>query len=290
MFRVLLSSRMLAFHALVLLIVPSFTWLGFWQLGRWEDKSAAADLQTANISADPVPLEELSAVGSDVGRADRWRPVTLTGRYDTEHELLVRNRDGSRGVGLYVLTPLVGADGTAALVNRGWVPQPATATSEPDVPAAPDGEVTVTGRIQFSETPENTGIRERGGLPEGQIMIIEVDRIAEGLPYPVYGGFVELTDQEPASDPAPEEVAPPETNMGMNLSYAVQWWVFTVIGVCGWVFLMRREVADARSGAAPADGGGPGEGAPPPGGPADGPADGGGSAPDSSGPRPEARV
>ncbi|MFC4565123.1 SURF1 family protein [Nocardiopsis mangrovi] len=286
MFRVLLSSRMLAFHALVLLIVPSFTWLGFWQLGRWEDKSAAADLQTANINSDPVPIGELSAVGSDVERADRWRPVTVTGRYDTEHELLVRNRDGSQGVGLYVLTPLVGADGTAALVNRGWVPQPATATSAPEVPAAPDGEVTVTGRIQFSETPANTGIRERGGLPDGQIMIIDVAEISGGLPYPVYGGFVELTDQEPASDPAPEEVAAPETNLGMNLSYAVQWWVFTVIAVCGWIVLMRREVADAA-----AAGGGSGNGAAPPGGPAQGgPPDSGGTTPAGSGPRPEARV
>ncbi|WP_344106862.1 SURF1 family protein [Nocardiopsis rhodophaea] len=247
MFRVLFSSRMLAFHALVLLIVPSFIWLGFWQLGRWEEKQAAADLQQANIESTPVPVEKLTEVGTDVDRDDRWKPVEATGTYDAEHELLVRNRDGSRGVGLYVLTPLVTDAGPALLVNRGWVPMPATATSQPDVPPPPTGEVTVTGRIQYSETPQNTGIRERGGLPEGQIMIIDVDKIAADLPYPVYGGFAELTDQDPPSDPAPERVAAPETNMGMNLSYAVQWWVFTVVAIVGWIFLMRRELRDARA-------------------------------------------
>ncbi|MFC7326247.1 SURF1 family protein [Marinactinospora rubrisoli] len=248
MLRVLLSRRMLAFHALVLLAVPSFIWLGFWQYGRWEDKAAAAALQEANIAADPVPVEELTSVGTDVPGADRWRAVTVTGRYDTEHELLVRHRSGSSGVGFYVLTPLVTSDGTAALVNRGWIGLPPTAGERPDVPPPPEGQVTVTGRLQFSETPENTGIRERDGLPEGQIMIIEVADIAAELPYPVYGGFIELTGQDPAADPAPEPVPAPDTNMGMNLSYAVQWWVFAVIAVAGWFFLVRREVRDAAEG------------------------------------------
>nr|WP_184080659.1 SURF1 family protein [Nocardiopsis mwathae] len=238
---------MLAFHALVLLIVPSFIWLGFWQLSRWEDRQAAANLQEANIEAAPVPVDRLTGVGRDVDRADRWKSVEATGHYDADHELVVRNRDGSRGVGMYVLTPLVTDDGPALLVNRGWVPNPDTATAQPDVPPPPTGEVTVTGRIQFGETPENTGIRERDGLPDGQIMIIDVDAIAADLPYPVYGGFAELTAQDPPSDPAPERVAAPETNMGMNLSYAVQWWVFTVIAVIGWIILMRRELRDART-------------------------------------------
>src|SRR5690606_10353413 len=101
-----------------------FIWLGFWQLHRWEVKSAAADLQEHNLAADPVPVDELTEPGTDLDPADRWRRATLTGTYDGEHELLVRNRDGSQGVGLHVLTPLVTEDGTALLVNRGWVRQP----------------------------------------------------------------------------------------------------------------------------------------------------------------------
>ncbi|MDT0304771.1 SURF1 family cytochrome oxidase biogenesis protein [Streptomonospora wellingtoniae] len=266
MLRILLSPRMLAFHALVALIVPSFIWLGFWQLHRWEDKSAAVALQEENMASAAVPADRLTSPGEDVSAAEQWRRVTATGHYDAEHELLVRNRDGSGGVGLHVLTPLVTDGGTALLVNRGWIEQPPTATARPDVPAPPEGQVTVTGRLRFSETEESTGIRVRGGLPEGQVMLIDVDRIAGDLPYPVYGGYAELTEQRPEGAEHPEAVPSPEMNTGMNLSYAVQWWVFTLIAVGGWVFLMRREVAEARSGGGGTEDSGSGSGADSPGG------------------------
>ncbi|MFV2198218.1 SURF1 family protein [Nocardiopsis sp. LOL_012] len=246
MLKVLSSPRMLAFHALVALIVPGFIWLGFWQLDRWEQRSAAAHLQQANLTADPVPLAELTGVGADVARADRWRTVEAAGTWDTEHELLVRHRDGSGGVGFHVLTPLVTDEGPAVLVNRGWIPRGETARDTPEAPAGAEGRVTVTGRLQFSETEENTGLSNREGLPEGQIMIVEVDALAEGLPYPVYGGYMELTRQDPAPDPAPERVAVRELTSGMSLSYAVQWWVFSIVAVVGWAFLVRREIRDAR--------------------------------------------
>lgn len=266
---------MLAFHALVALIVPSFVWLGFWQLDRWEDKSAEVALQESNMAADPVPVGRLTAPGAAVTADEQWRRVTATGHYDAEHELLVRNRDGSGGVGLHVLTPLVTGDGPALLVNRGWIEQPPTATTRPDVPPPPEGRVTATGRLRPAETEETTGIRVRGGLPEGQIMIVDVDRIAADSPYPVYGGYAELTDQSPEGADPPEQVPPPELNTGMNISYAVQWWIFTAIAVAGWIFLMRRELADARSGGAPAAPEGGAAAEPAPGSPG---GDGGGSA------------
>lgn len=238
---------MLAFHALVLVLVPSFVWLGFWQLERAEQRGAAVDLQQSNLAADPVPVAALADVGEDVAPADRWRTVEATGTWDEENELLLRNRDGSGGVGFHVLTPLVTEEGTGVLVNRGWVENGETALEEPEVPPAPEGTVEVAGRLHYSETEENTGLRNRDDLPEGQLMMVDVDMIAEELPYPVHGGYVELTSQEPAPDAAPEPVALREEDAGMSASYAVQWWVFALVAVVGWVFLMRREVRDARA-------------------------------------------
>ncbi len=237
---------MLAFHALVLVLVPSFIWLGFWQLDRAGQRGAAVDLQQSNLAADPVPVAELSRVGEDVDPDDRWRTVEATGTWDTEHELLLRNRDGSGGVGFHVLTPLVTEEGPAVLVNRGWVERGATALDQPEVPPVPEGAVEVAGRLHYSETEENTGLRNRDDLPEGQMMMVDVDRIAADLPYPVYGGYVDLTRQDPMPDAAPERVALHEEDAGMSASYAVQWWVFAVVAVGGWVFLVRREIQDAR--------------------------------------------
>ncbi|GHC92601.1 SURF1-like protein [Nocardiopsis terrae] len=250
MLKVLFSSRMTAFHAMVVVLVPAFVWLGFWQLDRAEMRSAAVDLQRDNVAADPVPVGELASVGGDVDPADRWRTVEATGTWDPEHEVLLRNRDGSRGVGFHVLTPLVTEDGTGLLVNRGWIERGENAKDTPDAPPLPEGTVEVTGRLQFGETEENTGLHNREGMPEGQIMFVDVDMLAEELPYPIYGGYVELTGQDPVPDPAPERVALQEEDTGMSASYAVQWWVFAVVAVVGWVVLIRRELRDARSGAA----------------------------------------
>ncbi|ASU56195.1 SURF1 family cytochrome oxidase biogenesis protein [Nocardiopsis dassonvillei] len=246
MLKVLFSQRMLAFHALVLVLVPSFVWLGFWQLDRAGQRGAAVDLQQSNLAADPVPVAELTRVGEDVDPDDRWRTVEADGTWDTEHELLLRNRDGSGGVGFHVLTPLVTEEGTAVLVNRGWVERGETALDQPEVPPAPEGTVEVAGRLHYSETEENTGLRNRDDLPEGQLMMVDVDQIAADLPYPVYGGYVDLTRQDPMPEVAPEPVVLHEEDAGMSASYAVQWWVFAVVAVGGWVFLVRREIRDAR--------------------------------------------
>lgn len=237
---------MLAFHALVLAVVPTFIWLGFWQLDRWEARSAAVNLQQENVEAEPVPVAELTEIGSDPDPADRWRTVEATGTWDTDNELLLRNRDGAGGVGFHVLTPLITEDGTGLLVNRGWIERGETAQETPDIPAVPEGEITVQGRLHYSETEGNTGLRNRDDMPEGQIMIVDVDELSENLPYPVYGGYTELTGQDPQPDNPPERVGLREEDSGMSLSYAVQWWVFTVVAVVGWVFLMRREVRDAQ--------------------------------------------
>ncbi len=250
---------MLAFHALVLVLVPSFVWLGFWQLDRAEQRGAVVDLQQSNLAAAPVPVAELTRVGEDVDPDDRWRTVEATGTWDSENELLLRNRDGSGGVGFHVLTPLVTEEGPAVLVNRGWVERGATARAQPEVPPAPEGTVEVAGRIHYSETEENTGLRSRSGdLPEGQRMIVDVEAIADELPYPVYGGYVVLTDQEPMPEAAPEPVEPHKEDAGMSASYAVQWWVFSLVAVGGWIFLMRRELRDAREAAAAPEGTGGG--------------------------------
>ncbi len=244
--KVLFSQRMLAFHALVLVLVPSFVWLGFWQLDRAGQRGAAVDLQQSNLAADPVPVAELTRVGEDVDPDDRWRTVEATGTWDTEHEILLRNRDGSGGVGFHVLTPLVTEEGSAVLVNRGWVERGETALDQPEVPPAQEGPVEVAGRLHYSETEENTGLRNRDDLPEGQLMMVDVDRVAADLPYPVYGGYVDLTRQDPMPEAAPEPVVLHEEDAGMSASYAVQWWVFAVVAVGGWVFLVRREIRDAR--------------------------------------------
>ena len=57
------------------------------------------------------------------------------------------------------------------------------------------------------------------------------------------GVYVDLVSSTPpeAAD-VPDPVAPPELGEGPHLSYAVQWFVFTVCAVVGWVLAVRASV------------------------------------------------
>ncbi|MDH2425490.1 SURF1 family protein [Sphaerisporangium sp. TRM90804] len=248
MYRFLLTPRWLAFHALVLLVIPAFLLLGQWQFGRFEERSAASERTTANLAAAPVPITTLDRPGAAVPESVKYRSVTVAGRYDQANELLVRRRPHTGRPGYNVLTPLVTADGAAVLVNRGWVAMGATADTPPTVPPAPSGEVNVTGRLRPAETEESTGLSDRAGLPARQVLLINTPSIAARVPYKLFGGYVELTEQRPEVTPAPEPVTEPDVGGGggLNLAYGVQWWLFIGIAVGGWFMLIRREARDLR--------------------------------------------
>lgn len=248
-YRFLLTPRWLALHVVVLLVIPAFVFLGRWQFGRFEERSANSERVTANIEAAPVPLERLAALGRPVKEDDRFRKVTVAGTYDQGHALVVRRRPQEGRNGYYVLTPLVTGPGTAVIVNRGWVPAGATADAAPEVPAPPAGQVTVTGRLRPSETEESSGIRERPGLPPGQVLLINAGKIGQGLPYRLVDGYVELTEQRPEAGATPAPVPAPDVGSGggLNLAYGVQWWLFIGIAVGGWILLIRREVAERKA-------------------------------------------
>ncbi|WP_326646162.1 SURF1 family protein [Streptosporangium sp. NBC_01755] len=261
MYRFLLTPRWVALHVVVLLVIPAFVLLGQWQFGRFTERSTSSDQITRNLATAPVAVEQLTSPGGTVSVQDKYRPVTVGGRYDTGAQLLVRRRTQNKTVGFYVLTPLISPNGTGMLVNRGWVKAGATADALPEVPAPPSGEVTVTGRLRPTETEETSGIRDRAGLPTGQVLLINTEAIGSRLPYRLLGGYVELTKQSPAATAAPEPVPAPDVGGGggLNLAYGVQWWLFIGIAIGGWALLIRREAADLKAAAtaAPTTTGGP---------------------------------
>ncbi|HEY6740432.1 MAG TPA: SURF1 family protein, partial [Actinopolymorphaceae bacterium] len=194
------------------------------------------------LSAPARPVDQVLAPGRPVEETTEWRVVTAVGRYDAEHELLVRYRHLEGEPGFEVLTPLITPDGTALLVDRGWVPG-SGARDLPDVPPPPQGEVTVTGRVRASESSGSAGqVR-----PEtGEIRFIDVPRIAEWVPYGVYGGYVELTEQRPEPGDRPRLLPPPSLDAGPFLSYGIQWYLFGAIALIGLAVLAYDEANDGK--------------------------------------------
>ncbi|TDC06484.1 SURF1 family protein [Streptomyces sp. 8K308] len=254
MYRFLLSRQWVILTLVALLLIPTMIWLGFWQLHRHEQRVARNDLIASSLEAPPVPMGELSSVGGAPDPDDRYRTVTATGVYDEDGQVVVRNRTNADGsVGYHVLTPVIQEDGTAVLVNRGWISAGSDLTRTPEIPAPPSGEVTVTGRLMADETSATTGIRERSGLPDGMVMMISSAERSEAIGVPMVGGYLELTETSP--EPAEQEGQPqplPEpdhTGIGAHLAYAFQWWIFAAGVPVGWFLLVRREVQDRRQAA-----------------------------------------
>ncbi|ARZ70757.1 membrane protein [Streptomyces albireticuli] len=250
MYRFLLSRQWVILTLVGLVLIPVMIKLGFWQFHRHEHRVARNDLVARSLSADPVPVTELTRPGRDVPREDVWRQVTASGTYDTKGEVVVRMRTDANGKsGYWVLTPLVLADGRAVLVNRGWIPATGDLTRFPEVPAPPSGKVTVTGRLRADET-DASGIKDTAGLPPRQVMRVNSERRAKELHRPVLGGYIELTAPEPG-DRGPALVpAPDHDSIGPHMAYAVQWWLFTGFVPVGWVILVRRERRDRAAEAA----------------------------------------
>ncbi len=147
-YRFLLAPRWAALCLVMTLAAAGMVALGLWQLDRYHYRSAInARIEAASVAA-PSPLTSvLSAptgpagtVGTLPPTSAGWLRVVVTGRYDQAHEILARGRTVNGRVGFEVITPLVLADGSSVLVDRGWVP-PAEggAGAAPSVPATPAG-------------------------------------------------------------------------------------------------------------------------------------------------------
>ncbi|GAU68467.1 hypothetical protein SSP35_07_02710 [Streptomyces sp. NBRC 110611] len=252
MYRFLLSRQWVILTLVGLVLIPVMIKLGFWQLHRHEHRVAQNGLIAANLEARPVPVTELAAPGRDLPRHDMWRRATATGRYDTAHEVVVRQRTAAdeQSIGYYVLTPLVLANGDAVLVNRGWIPAGNDLTKFPAVPPAPEGTTTVTGRMMADETTAASGIKDKKGLPARQVMLINSAEQAQRTGRPMLGGYLEQTEPEPPGGKPELVPAPDHDSIGPHMAYAIQWWLFAAAVPVGWVILVRRERRDRAQAAA----------------------------------------
>lgn len=240
MYRFLLRPRWIALILAVIVLVTVFVQLAGWQFRRNTERSAANHLIERNLSAPARPAGEVLQAGKSLDPGQQWSPLTAKGRYDEEHQLLVRYRHLGGEPGFEVLTPLVTDQGTALLVDRGWVRAPGGTAELPDVPPLPGGEVTVTGRVLPSERGPADQVR-----PEtGQVRFINIGTIAKALPYPVYGAYVQLTAGSPKPDRHLTLLPPPEQDAGPFLSYGIQWWLFSFMAVGGLIFLAYDEAHD----------------------------------------------
>jgi len=233
--------KYIVFTISVILLIVLMVNLGFWQLRRLDSRKAANAQVTERTAAAVVPLQDLVPPDTEVGATGdvQWRNAKVTGRYDESQQVLVRNRSYNGIPGYHVLTPLVLADGQAVVVNRGFVPLETSGT-EPVVPPAPSGDVTVTGRVRSSQKRGHFGPRDPATGTLTEVVRADLTRLQQQMPYHLVPVYLELESSQPAESKGLTPIPLPELDDGPHLSYAIQWFMFSVLAVVGWVLVVRK--------------------------------------------------
>ena len=231
------TRRWAGYLALTILFAAVCSGLGLWQLARRSDALSEMDKVETNYAADPVPLAEALPGLDAFSASQKWLPVVMTGTYLTDDELIVRNRPLNINPGFEVLTPLLLADGSVFIVNRGWLPTGQTPDAPASVPTAPSGVVTVIARLKAGE-PSLAGRSATGD----QIATINLDEVSTRLDLPTYtGAYGLMASEQPTPDERPVAVTRPVKDEGPHLSYAFQWFVFALMGFVGLGWAIRQE-------------------------------------------------
>ncbi|MGH3362132.1 MAG: SURF1 family cytochrome oxidase biogenesis protein [Nocardioides sp.] len=233
--RFLVSRRWILF-ALVVAVLAWAAWLlGQWQFDRLRERQARNAVIEQNQSAPVARVADVLAPGEPVAYDEQWQVVSATGTYDSADTVVVRyrTRDGASGVD--VVVPLVTADGTALLVDRGWVAADSSGADAGDLPAPPAGEVTITGWVRGDATGDSTAVTDQS------TRAISSEQIGPALDREVYGGFVDLRSERPQPEAPLEPAELPELDNGPHFFYGLQWWFFGMLALFGFGYLAWDE-------------------------------------------------
>lgn len=238
MYKFLLTPKWIALHVACLLGIGLMVTAGFWQLGRYhqrQDFKAEVQLRT---EAEPVPFETLAGQPpADI----EWRAVEATGTYLADPQFQVVNVSQGGVSGTDAVNGLLLRDGTVLIINRGFVP------GADALPPAPEGEVTITGRVRKSQTAKLGAGTDDGSQRLTQIRRVDLDALSQQFDQTTQPVYLDQLDMryEPANM---QPIAPPDLDGGPpHLSYTFQWFLFSIAVVVGWVLAVRNGVNE-RSG------------------------------------------
>ena len=235
----LLSRRWVLFAVAVVFLAWVATQLGQWQFHRLDERKADNQIVATNLNAATGPRRRRALPRAPAGADDEWRRVTVHGTWDDEHTIVLKyqTRDGAgrrrrHSPGHRQRHGRAGRPGLD--VHR------QLRRHRPELPAVTDGRVTVTGGYARRDRQRHQGQR---ALDPGHLL--GPDRRV--LPYPLYGGFLDLAAESPApAEPLEPVVLPDDTSNGPHFFYGLQWWFFGALAVFGFCYLVWDELRQRR--------------------------------------------
>jgi len=217
--------------------MPTFIYLGFWQLDRAEEKRETASISASREQRPPLILNDSNLDFQQV----EYRKIIAEGIFHFQKQVLIENRKHLGKNGFHILTPLyVEGSDRYLLVNRGWIDGNAALT-DPDY-STPEGRlVRISGQATIPLAPALVLGDGTPPLTQHRWPYVTLDAYAAWSGLSLYPFMLLQSPGEPfgfvRSWPGQK------TNDAMHLGYAVQWFAFALIAFSIWIKLsLTREV------------------------------------------------
>lgn len=233
---------LLAAVLVVVFAAACFLILAPWQLGKNTATEHRNDLLRSATETGAVPLDTLVPAGGRLATDDEWREVTLSGRYLSDQQVLMRFRSVGQRPAAEIVAPFqVAGTDQVVLVDRGWI-RPG-ADGSVTVPGAPDHDVTIHARLRVSE---GTSPGKEPRVEDGRLTAYTVDTAAistaAGAAYAPY--YLQLTPDQPGGLGTIEL---PQLESGPYLSYGLQWLAFGIMAPLGVGYFVWAEIKHRRA-------------------------------------------
>lgn len=215
--------------------------LGLWQLDRAAQKETLQQAVDSSVALPPLPAQALAHTPAQVA-GQLHRRVTVRGQWLPERTVFLDNRQMDGRPGFFVLTPLRLDDGSAVLVQRGWVPRDMQERTRLPAIATPAQPVTLTARIEgpparlYEFTPQGG---ETGVIRQNLSIESFADETQLSL-RPLT--LLQLDDAAaPAADGLRRHWPLPAVDVHKHYGYAVQWFSLAALitGLYVWFQLLR---------------------------------------------------
>lgn len=241
MVRKLLSPRWILIHIGVASLILLMLNFGFWQLNRLEEKKNFNSVLRAHTSA---PLQTIDqAVPTKWNKAaNEWVRVRITGAYDPSKAVTIINRSQDGSAGYNSAVPFTSLSNRTILVNRGFVPLVMS------TPIAPTGQIEIVGYLRASQTRSALGPIDSKEASNTEFQRFDLPLISIHVGGTLEPMFLQLIKESPAAESQwPAKVPLPPLDEGSHLSYAFQWFFFSMVALTAWVIVIRRKISQVNA-------------------------------------------
>jgi surfeit locus 1 family protein len=207
--------------------------LGFWQLDRAAQKTALQAAIDERARLPPIDSVAQLASRGDVAATQYHRPLRLVGRWSSQHTVYLDNRQMGGHPGFFVLTPLILADGSAVVVQRGWLPRDFLDRSRVAAVPTPEGDVALFGRV----APPPARLYDFSGGDAGRIrQNIDLAAYARETGLALRPLTMLLLDAPATADGLQRDWPAPLSGVAKHYGYAAQWFALSALIVILYVW------------------------------------------------------